>query len=150
MANSLDTLLSRLDKVKKRKTGHWMSRCPAHDDRGPSLSIRETDERKVLIHCFAGCTSSDVLAAVGMEYDALFPDDPSDEEWGNRQKSKIAVYNARKLNEDYVAAYLGASMLASGQQLSENDHKRLDEAIDALTAHVRDYGASHLQSLLHY
>jgi DNA primase len=40
-----------------------MARCPAHDDRTPSLSIREV-EGKVLIHCHAGCSQRDVIAAL--------------------------------------------------------------------------------------
>ena len=33
-----------------RKTGSaWMAKCPAHDDRSPSLSIRHADDGKVLV-----------------------------------------------------------------------------------------------------
>ena len=39
-------------------------RCPAHDDKTESLSIRETPEGKILIHCFAGCTFAAVAAVV--------------------------------------------------------------------------------------
>lgn len=45
--------------------GSWsgnvaMVRCPAHDDREPSLSLRQGD-RGILVTCFAGCTREDVL-----------------------------------------------------------------------------------------
>jgi DNA primase len=40
-----------------------MARCPAHDDREPSLSIRETDG-KVLVRCHAGCDQRDVIAVL--------------------------------------------------------------------------------------
>lgn len=47
-----------------RKTGQgWMARCPAHDDREPSLSIRDADG-KALVCCHAGCEQSDVIAAL--------------------------------------------------------------------------------------
>jgi putative DNA primase/helicase len=42
----------------------WTARCPAHDDRTPSLSIRDSDEDKVLVHCYAGCDQRDVIAAL--------------------------------------------------------------------------------------
>ena len=29
--------------------GAWMARCPTHDDREPSLSIRDADDGKVLV-----------------------------------------------------------------------------------------------------
>jgi putative DNA primase/helicase len=48
-----------------RKTGAaWMARCPAHDDRAPSLSIAETCDGKVLVRCHAGCDQRDVIAAL--------------------------------------------------------------------------------------
>ena len=52
----------------ERLGGHWtgrggLCRCPAHDDRSPSLSIRIGD-RALLYHCFAGCTATEVIRAV--------------------------------------------------------------------------------------
>jgi len=47
------------------KTGRdWMARCPAHDDRNPSLSIRDADDGKVLVCCHAGCPQEAVVAAL--------------------------------------------------------------------------------------
>ena len=37
-----------------------MCRCPAHDDRTPSLSIRQ-GLSGVLVHCFAGCNPRDII-----------------------------------------------------------------------------------------
>lgn len=71
--SAIDTLLARLDGVRKRGGGRWSCRCPAHDDRGPSLSVRLADDETILIHCFAGCEPNDVLAAVGMNIRDLFP-----------------------------------------------------------------------------
>ena len=41
-----------------------MAKCPAHDDRSPSLSIRHADDGKVLVHCHAGCDQDRVIAAL--------------------------------------------------------------------------------------
>jgi putative DNA primase/helicase len=49
--------------AKRSKSGSWMAKCPAHDDRTPSLSITDTDGR-VLVHCYAGCGQNDVIAAL--------------------------------------------------------------------------------------
>ena len=47
-----------------RRVGQcWTARCPAHDDREPSLSIRDADG-KVLVRCHAGCDQRDVIAAL--------------------------------------------------------------------------------------
>lgn len=45
-----------------RRTGsHWMAPCPTHEDRDPSLSIRDADDGKILVHCHAGCDQSVVI-----------------------------------------------------------------------------------------
>lgn len=48
----------------RKMGGAWMAPCPAHDDRKPSLSIREADGGKVLIRCHAGCDQERVIAAL--------------------------------------------------------------------------------------
>lgn len=67
-------LLSRLDKVRRSGPDKWIARCPSHDDRSPSLSVKDTDGR-VLVHCHAGCSAEAVVAAVGLELQDLF-DEP--------------------------------------------------------------------------
>ena len=58
----LDTLLDRLERVRRRPAGA-MARCPAHDDRNPSLSINVVDG-KVLWKCHAGCSQDEVTEAL--------------------------------------------------------------------------------------
>jgi putative DNA primase/helicase len=42
--------------------GRGMVRCPLHDDRNPSLSIRDGDEPgRILVTCFAGCDRRDII-----------------------------------------------------------------------------------------
>ena len=48
----------------RKAGGGWMARCPAHDDRTPSLSIRDADDGKVLVRCHAGCDQERVIAAL--------------------------------------------------------------------------------------
>ena len=48
-----------------RKAGSgWIARCPAHDDRTPSLSIRDADDGKALVRCHAGCEQAQVIDAL--------------------------------------------------------------------------------------
>jgi putative DNA primase/helicase len=48
----------------RKAGGGWMVRCPVHDDREPSLSIRDGCDGKVLVHCHAGCDQQKVIAAL--------------------------------------------------------------------------------------
>ena len=47
---------------RKSGTG-WLARCPAHDDRNPSLSLSDVDG-KVLVCCHAGCDQQRVIEAL--------------------------------------------------------------------------------------
>lgn len=58
---SADSLARALEA--RRSGSSWMAKCPAHEDRNPSLSIREVDG-KVLLHCHAGCTQRAVIDAL--------------------------------------------------------------------------------------
>lgn len=73
-----EAVLSRADKVRRTGSGTWICCCPAHADKSPSMTVRELDDGRVLIHCFAGCDVESVLGAFGLEFDALFPPKPID------------------------------------------------------------------------
>jgi hypothetical protein len=75
---SAEALLSRLEKPKATGRGSWVCRCPAHQDKSPSMTIRELDDGRVLVHCFAGCGAADILGAIGLEFDVLFPPKPAE------------------------------------------------------------------------
>src|SRR5215212_4312929 len=51
-----------------------MALCPAHDDRDPSLSVKEGDDGCVLINCFTGCAFQNVIAALDLEAKNFFAD----------------------------------------------------------------------------
>lgn len=70
----IERLLERLDDVRPSWDGEsYTACCPAHDDRNPSLSIREAEDGRVLVYCHAGCETQDVLAAIYLEWSDLFP-----------------------------------------------------------------------------
>jgi hypothetical protein len=80
-ANPLDLVLSRLRSsgIKPRSSGKdFTCRCPAHDDRSPSLSIGPGDDGRALVHCHAGCTPAAILDAIGLSSRDLFPDGAPD------------------------------------------------------------------------
>lgn len=56
----------------RKTTGGYLVRCPAHDDHSPSLSICEGRDGRVLLHCFAGCTFAQIVAALHLDPAELF------------------------------------------------------------------------------
>jgi len=73
----VEDIITRLDFCKPSGKDAWMARCPAHDDNGPSLSIKDAGGGRTLIHCHAGCGALDVLDALGLDWSALYP--PTDQ-----------------------------------------------------------------------
>ena len=73
----IENILSRLEKVKGRN-GAYTACCPAHGDKSPSLAIRELDDGRILMKCFANCSVQEIMGAIGMEIGDLFPDTKKD------------------------------------------------------------------------
>ena len=73
MSGPIETLFARLDSVAETARGKWVARCPAHNDKSPSLSIKETTDGVVLLRCFAGCSAFEVVNAIDLELSDLFP-----------------------------------------------------------------------------
>lgn len=135
--------LSRLDRVKSTGPGRWLACCPAHDDKGPSLSIRALEDERTLVHCFAGCEVQAVLAAVGMSLEDLFPP----RELGHSAKHERRPFPAADILravafEALVVATSGAALLA-GQPFGEADCARLMLAVGRLQEAVRAGGLAH-------
>src|SRR5262249_33016148 len=68
----VELVLSRLSGAKRNGTG-WSARCPAHDDRAPSLSVGAGDDGRALICCHAGCSAEAVVQALDLTLQDLMP-----------------------------------------------------------------------------
>jgi len=90
--------LAGLANARCSGRGRWLARCPAHDDRTPSLSITTGQDGRVLIHCWAGCRTSDILAALGIGWSALFPNGtpPSSAEIARAAREREAEATQRR------------------------------------------------------
>lgn len=86
---NLNLLLSTLDKVRSNGRGRYQACCPAHNDKSPSMQITDNGQR-ILIHCFAGCTSDEILGACGLDHSVLYPEDNDT----HRVREKIAQKRA--------------------------------------------------------
>src|SRR5215510_1210346 len=69
-SETLSTIILKLAAIKRGNS--WQARCPAHDDKTPSLSIRQSDEGNICLRCFAGCSTQSIVTALGLEMSDLF------------------------------------------------------------------------------
>jgi hypothetical protein len=120
----IDTLLSRLDKVRGGN-GRWMAQCPAHEDRDPSLSVSEVDDR-ILLHCHAGCEVYDVLNAIGLEVGDLFAEPLADHVKQVRAADRYSAIDLlRLLDRESLIVVLVAEAMARGEPLDDDGRARL-------------------------
>jgi hypothetical protein len=123
-----EKILDRLQGVRQSGAGRWIALCPAHEDRSPSLSIREkADDGRVLVHCFGGCPAADVLAAIGLSFAELFS-----KPLGHYLPPVRGGFTARELLElnghEASVVHELAERAAAGEALSLDDLQRLRTA----------------------
>lgn len=133
---SAEILLSRLEKVRRTGPGRWLARCPAHGDRGPSLSIRELEDQRILVHDFGGCTVEAVLAAVNLQFSDLFPERAETAAPGRERIPFPAADILRAVAFETLVVSCAAGKLAAGEDLSKADRERLAVAAERLQGAV--------------
>lgn len=131
-------VLDRLQGVKQTGPGRWLACCPAHEDRSPSLSIRELDDGRVLLHDFGGCDTGSVLGALGLSLADLFPTDLAAKRSGTGYGPSHRRIPARDLleglsHEATVVAAIATGLLAQ-RGATEDDWQRLRVAVRRINA----------------
>ena len=77
VSSVLAALAAKGCEPKETGKAQWKARCPAHDDRSPSLSVSQASDGKVLLKCFAGCELDAIVGSLGLSVKHLFPEDAS-------------------------------------------------------------------------
>jgi hypothetical protein len=132
----LKRFLAELDGVKKSGNG-WKARCPCPDhggeskgDNDPSLSISIGADNKILVFCFAGCTLDDILDALGLDTQALFPQ-PTDMEEDTDITTRTPTPTLDpKLCHDVYSALLNSISLSDTHREHLRERGLKDEQID--------------------
>lgn len=129
---SVNNLLSRLNKVKKSGQNSWMACCPSHADKQASLIITDNGDGHVLLNCFAGCDTYNILKSVGLDWDDVMPEKAI----GHRisQKPQI-IYSTEAMRliryEAQIICLCGFDM-SKGKQLDEADIERMKLAMQRI------------------
>jgi len=121
----IENILSRLEKVKGRN-GAYTACCPAHGDKSPSLAIRELDDGRILMKCFANCSVQEIMGAIGMEIGDLFPDINKD--LPQVKRKYYASDLLRVIEFEAWVVSVAAYTMSQGLPLSEEDRGRMKKA----------------------
>ena len=123
--------MNNFDGVRETGNGQYSCRCPAHEDKSASLGIKEGDEGRILLNCFAGCGVSSIIESVGLEWKDILPDN----QLYQAEKHKFNPFAVLKMIRDEVLIIgLASADIRKGKPLNDKDHMRLLEAV----ANVRD------------
>ncbi len=105
----------------RRSGNRWMAKCPAHDDKNPSLSIRDGDNGIVLVHCFAGCEQNKVLDALRSR--GLWRDATPEQ----RLAAERREHKAKRDHAEIVTA-IAESDIEAGREWNEGDREVYEQA----------------------
>ena len=121
---SADHLLSLLRNVKRTRAGHWIASCPTRDDKHPSMTIKELDDGRILIHDFAGSSAQEILDSVGQTFSDLYPEKVTDH--GKPMRPTFPATDVlRCIGFEALLVAISASNMAKGIQLTDEEKKRL-------------------------
>jgi len=100
-------------KEKPYGSNQWLCKCPAHDDKKASLSIKDdtSNTGKILIHCQAGCSTENVLAAVGKTMIDIQPEREKKRQLQKWEQNLVAEYRYT----DREGAYLYSKLRYEGE-----------------------------------
>ena len=126
-----ECLLERLEGVRPTASAQYVANCPAHDDKTPSLSIRDLGDR-VLIHCFAECDPGEVMNAVGLTLADLFVKHDHHGPTPVRDRWNASAM-LRELSDESVVVLIAATDMLQQKPLPPEDCKRLRVAVDRIT-----------------
>lgn len=130
--SNLDLLLSQLRKVKRTGHGRYTACCPSHNDKSPSLSIRDADGI-ILLHCFSGCSAYEIVSAVGLELSDLFP--LSESIYSKPIKNPFPASDVlRCIQFEALIVVTAACNIVNGMTLSKEDLQRLVVAASRIGA----------------
>jgi hypothetical protein len=132
---NIDNLLSRLQKVKRTGNDSWMACCSAHDDRSPSLAIKDAGNGKLMLKCFAGCETIDILGAIGLDWDDVMPPKEPVQNIQTVKPRKVDIYatDALKIirNESRVIA-MAAMDITKGRVITDAELARIKLAMERI------------------
>lgn len=131
---SVDSFIALLGGVRRTGAGRWSARCPAHDDKTPSLAVRECDDSRLLLKCFAGCDVESILDAMGLTWDAIMPERPIGDN-GKRERRPFFPQDVFTiaLKEITIATVIACDM-HKNQAISEDGYQRLLTACGRLNS----------------
>ena len=119
--------IARLTDLFKPYKDGYLCRCPAHEDKTPSLHICDKDD-KVLVYCFAGCDPESITGSLGLQMKDLY------------HQSDMTPIEKHKYAKEKNVAQLTRTL---GHELTVMQQFVAERVCDATLAKVTRYRSDH-------
>ncbi len=138
--NPFDEIAGRVESPRPENPARDLNRSlscrcsnPHHDDKHPSMTVSETDDGRVLLHCFGGCSFEQMVSGLGLEPIDLIPEQLRHTRTdGNRSPHKGPRFSAwqalQALAVDVIVVALCAAQIRRNGWLNDTDLDALIEA----------------------
>lgn len=121
----LQSFLDRFKDVREAGESNrglqYEAKCPAHNTHHRSLAIAATRDGRYLVHCHAGCSAQNILGAVGLDLQDLYPD-------GAMQEHAAPIMRSKQARVDDWVERIAHGTREEGGRLSEADKLRERQA----------------------
>jgi len=138
--SNIDLVLNLLSGVKNVRNREFSALCPVHNEKTPSLRIKELDGERIIMHCFGcGANGIAVIDALGLDASVLFPPRPKNERGGfKRERITFPAHDILKsIRHESTIVMLAASDILNGVAVSKADFSRIELAYNRLSAAVQ-------------
>jgi hypothetical protein len=106
------------------------------------LAVRENEDGRILLHCFAGCETANVLGAIGMDMTDLFPPDEKRREYAvtGKPSMKPAFFASdlmRIIHFEALVVQIVAFDIANNKMPNAETRERMLTAYERIDEAVR-------------
>lgn len=129
----IHNLLNKLDKVKKTGADSYRACCPGHQGTNPTaLAIRQVDDGRILLKCHRGCSIDEILGAIGMDMNDLFPDGAIANHAGKVKQAFNPKDVLAAMHEEASIIYLYGKDVANKKPVTDDQFKRVLLSIERI------------------
>jgi hypothetical protein len=139
--SKLHTLLNNLEFVQEKTAGRYRAKCPVHGgDSHDSLGIKECEDGRLLIYCYAyQCSPAEIMAACGLEMTDLYPErlthhaTPQERvRWRHDAQHRDWMNSAGAVLREARVVWVAGNDILNGNALNDNDIDRLRLSLERL------------------
>ena len=139
--SNINRVLEQLRKLKRTGKNSWLACCPAHEDRSPSFAVKLIDDGRILMHCFGGCSTDEIIGAMGLEFSDIMPENEGFHKKSPEKRRFNAMDVLHAVRDDLQLSLIIAKDTQAGIVLDSEQSLVLARLIGRVTTAIRLAGS---------